>query len=410
MTDTENTILMLLKACFSVSLDVGNVSEVNWHDVEKLSKKHNILPLVLQGVFNLSLTNTAPYEMLKRWKNHTISVMLRNNYLMYLQHKAIESILRENIPYAILKGASVAVCYPNPDVRMLGDIDILVPQGLCGEASRILERDGYKMHQHAHEHKFHYRLSKKGCDIELHYAVSVFPDNKAGKNAQKFMQNALEKTDIKTLNGYRFNVLLPQSQSISLLSHMERHMVSSDMGLRQLCDWYAHVNSLDSVHFQDKIVPLIEQTGLRRFAEALTVICVNWLGLDTARAAWCSDISEQKVQNLLEDILHAEDLGRSQPERSVGSVFVKEYGKKDCKISLLQTTIRNLNISAKNQFPIIKYLPVLFPFFWIYLSLRYWVRSMQGKRPKYSFAKTARISYARKKLYREFELFRIKKK
>ncbi|MGD9669430.1 MAG: nucleotidyltransferase family protein [Hyphomicrobiaceae bacterium] len=95
------------------------------------------------------------------------------------QLQEIEAILRDaHIEAVALKGAAELICrtYPRATDRLLGDLDVLVPQGAIGDAVAALEASGYSTHgavaspDAIHAPRLWHEAHPAG--VEIHHALS----------------------------------------------------------------------------------------------------------------------------------------------------------------------------------------------------------------------------------------------
>ena len=308
--------------------------------------------------------------------------------------------------YAVLKGASLSACYYDPSVRALGDIDLLVPVQFVDRASELLISQGFHAPEDSFIHPYHIDFYKNSVVAELHYAVSTFPDSPAGAEAKRYMESWPEQLRQKHIENYTFQCLSDFHQALSLLLHMERHMTTSCIGLRQLCDWAAFLTSVMPDYFADQIVPELKRCGLKNFAGVLTRTAISYLGLHSAYGMPFQSIRERDVQSMIEEILRTGSIHNRNNTKDGSNFFVDESGT----VSALQVFVTKINSLAQRKFPVTKKLPFLLPLFWLYIPLRYWVRSLAGKRRRKSLLRTIMITKQRKQLYRTLNLLRTLRK
>lgn len=408
MNVTHKVILELLKSSL---LDVNikplatiTSEKIDWDDVHAAMVAHAIVPIARLAAKNDPLQQ-MPRPMLAKLTSISINSIASNEYMLAAQCEIIKWFAQANIPCAILKGSSVAVCYPHPALRALGDIDILVEERQLKRALQVLTQNGYTAEQG--KHLFHVALHRDGVEVELHYAISDIPENAGGQHIQEIMSDAFDHLCEKTLHGYAFPSLSPRHQALSLLLHMERHMMMNGIGLRQLADYYAFVVSTDLCIWLDDIVPALMQCGLLQFAKVLMYACVLYLGAEADHVPWCLDISDKLAESMMMDILESGNFGNCAAERSTSGLFADVNIADDTKMPLLFSTLFKINQSIKKQHPLCRKLPVLLVFYWTFLPLRYWVRVLFGKRKRQSSVKVVRTAVARNKLYQDLKLFRV---
>ena len=321
---------------------------------------------------------------------------------MEAQNKIVDLLKERGIPYAVLKGTSLSVCYYNPAARALGDIDLLVPVQFVDRASEILVSQGFHAPKDSFAHPFHIDFYKNSIVVELHYAVSAFPDSCAGTEAKHYMESWQNQLRQKHIGNYTFQCFSDSHQALSLLLHMERHMINGCIGLRQLCDWAAFLTSVMPEYFEAQILPELKLCGLKKFAGVLTRTAIRYLGLNSAYGMPFQSVRECDIQAMMEEILRAGSVHNNNNTKECSYFFVDESGT----TSAVQVFVARTNSLAQRKFPVTKKAPFLLPLFWLYLPLRYWIRSLMGKRRRKSLLRTITVTKQRKQLYRTLRLFK----
>lgn len=401
MNDLERQLLKLLSNSIWNKPLVDLCAQIRNDDyayICALAEVHSVLPFVLHDVAFLNCIPRALADVLRK---KLIATIVNNERLMALQDSLIRWLNIANIPCLILKGCSLSIYYPQPEVRPLGDIDVLVWPRDIESATRILHEHGFRKLEA--DHPFHVHFHGAGGIIELHYAVSAFPNTRGGREAACVMQECLNHTQVSVLDGHEFPVLIDEYQALSLLLHMERHMVESGIGLRQLCDWAVFMNHVKVDYFTGVILPLLERCGLAQFAKVLTKTCVRFLDLDSEHVSWCMDVDDALVDAMMEEILRAGNFGRAADEDDASSLLMGGDSSGNPSLILIQ----RLNASARRDFPITEKAPILLPLFWVYIPIRYWIRSLLGLRPQKSIKKTMSTAQKRRQLYSDLHLFEI---
>ena len=137
--------------------------------------------------------------------------------LLYEQDKLLKMLAEHNIPCVILKGAAVAVYYPKPSLRTMGDVDFLVPRSQFDAAMKLMESNGY-VYSHGKGddgglafQSRHIGYFKNGIEFELHHHFSS-----KGFNIDDILENAIQNRAYKELCGFRFPVL-PETEASARL-------------------------------------------------------------------------------------------------------------------------------------------------------------------------------------------------
>lgn len=111
-----------------------------------------------------------------------------------------------------------------------------------------------------------------------------------------------------------------------LLGHINHHLVSQNLGLRQILDWEMYVhNIMDNKLWNDRFLPLLKKVGLRKLAINTTLMCKKYLGLSTG-IILKEDISEDASELLLKMVLKSGNFGSKTAKKiTIKSFFLTEY-------------------------------------------------------------------------------------
>ena len=105
-------------------------------DLARLAEDHCTVPFVLS-----SFRGTPFYpSMLQR----TRSMMLNYYQIEHFTRYTVSLLAEHHISCYLLKGLSLADCYPVPEYRKLGDLDLYISQKSdVSKAQKLLEANGY---------------------------------------------------------------------------------------------------------------------------------------------------------------------------------------------------------------------------------------------------------------------------
>ena len=403
MHEVQKNLLNILSDALWGSTVRHTYSESEWEEILSLAEDQGVLFLVLQSCKWIR-PQVSPTNWVK-WRSKLISTILNNDALMELQSGILDRMGSAEIPCAVLKGASLAACYENPAVRALGDIDLLVPTDCTDRASGVLTEHGFCAPEESYNHPYHIDFYRGSTVVELHFAVSTFPESEAGIEAARFMDSCWDEIQCRQSGVFSVPCLGNSHQALSLLLHMERHMTTGCIGLRQLCDWAVFLRTISPDRFAEDILPVLERCGLSRFAGLLTSAAVSHLGLDPEYGAWCGGVCKGSIKAMMGEIFRAGSIHNKHNTDDVSGFFVEANGSE----AAFRVYFRKMNALARRKFPVTQKYPVLLPLFWIYIPLRYWARSLAGTRRKKSLLHTITMTKQRKQLYRELRLFQAEK-
>ena len=394
--ETKVLLSLLAHEIFQRKLEI-DASAVDWAEVLAEGDRHAVTALLYPGMRQLS---DVPEDVLAKTRGAAITASIASENMLKSQRDILELLEAKRIPCAVLKGASVACFYPHPELRVPGDIDILVDAENLDTACNTLKDNNFTISTVVEKHTC---LHKQEIYVEMHQMVTVFPDSKKGRFAREFMTKALRNTQTSEIEGIRFPVLRDIYKIIALLVHMEHHLATSGIGLRQLCDWAVTVNAMRD-YFDGETLALLESCGLLRFAQIMTRLCEKHLGLPPC--SWITDASDALVDAMLADVLDGGNFQSQYTKRPFAAVLTDAYdvsGKG--RYSLFRNYIRYLKKYLRQNEPWAKsrlWLPV----FGVFLPVRWGVRVLLGKRKKVNLVHAVGTAREREKLLREMKLYR----
>lgn len=379
----------------------GTLAEADWEQVEKLAKDQGVLSMLYKG--SMKYKDIIPAGRIQIWRGAMYATVLHNDRMKQAQSEILGWLSEKGIRAVILKGTSVARYYNPSDMRYLGDIDLLVDRSDIDLAAGLLKAHGYRLNEH--EHDFHVSFVREDVTLELHYKATVVPSGKGGQAVEKIMDRFLDEATMVSMNDISFPALSEKHQALMLLMHKERHMLEGGIGLRQLCDWAAFL-SIQENSVTDDFIYMFKECGLLTFSEAVTNACVRYLGLQGASAAWHRPSDNSLVDALMEDVFRSGNMGQAD-QRGESELFVGREMLNGKKQTAVRNLILNLNKLAYSHFPVTRRCKWLLPVFWLYLPMRYLVRSLFGLRKKKNVVRMLKQSQKRFELHRRLHLYEV---
>jgi len=163
-----------------------------------------------------------------------------------------------HIPYAVMKGAHVRECvYPDPSLRVSGDIDALVAPANRQRAARVLREAGYAQHENratiSHEASF----VRSPVDVDLHWDIL-----RPGRTRTPMAEAMLSRR--QRVSG--FWALSDADALFVMLTHpaFAKYVCSPNMGLLQVADFLLW--SEQRAASRPAALRLLEAAGLRTAA------------------------------------------------------------------------------------------------------------------------------------------------
>lgn len=192
----------------------------------------------------------------------------------------------EDIRYAVMKGQTVARFYPNPLMRMPGDIDVYVAERDFGRACSLMECQGYAMTDYT---MLHATYSKEGCpEVEIHFAVQKLQWLPHYRRLQRITRQMVDNAEAKYIDiaGQQVAILPAELEVLLYTIHAFNHVLNGGLGLRQVVDWMLCVRTIYDEIDIEKLKKLLAGTGMTAMFRVLGYICSEYLGMSLNTTLW----------------------------------------------------------------------------------------------------------------------------
>ena len=194
----------------------------DWQKAMHLCGSHTIVPLLFWKIQHTP-PHTRPPEKVFKPLRHTFLLGIKQSMLMEKQILEIAHTFdRDGIAYRILKGPGLAwTVYPDPALRLSGDLDILVLPHQFIQARNALEQIGYVCRARNFEHckwfaKDETFFRKGYSGIELHFDILGWSRLRKNWNVEEFFQ----RSTIFSLSGYPVHALSDTDAFVHSILHV----------------------------------------------------------------------------------------------------------------------------------------------------------------------------------------------
>ncbi|MCD8332503.1 MAG: nucleotidyltransferase family protein [Oscillospiraceae bacterium] len=242
MNETNSILLQMTgRALFHAPEDF-NLATVDWYALYQ-EASHQALTLLIWDAFRDEECCYIPDEVSSTWERHAMLHMRNNEQLLYEQKQVVQDLADSGIPCVILKGSASAANYPNPSLRLMGDIDILVRPEQQKAAVDVLQMHGYGEVLDKN-HSCHMSISKNNVTVEVHKEPNGLFLNDHAECLKKIRTYLYDTVDRRQFIG-GIPVPSDEQQALILILHKLAHFMTSGLGLRQLCDWAVFAENKD---------------------------------------------------------------------------------------------------------------------------------------------------------------------
>lgn len=329
-------------------------NDLDWEMIISETQIQAISPLVKAGI-GVSLTS----EINQKWEDINAQYYMHYIRVLYAEKELTNLLNGAGIRFVILKGTACAIYYPEPYLRVMGDIDLLVPPIDFDRARRILLENAYELDEAEKDNLRHILYRKDGILFELHRR---FSNDELDSAIDPYIDRCMDKLKVGNIDGTEFPILPELENGIVILSHVRNHLLSG-LGLRQVLDWMMYVwRVVDDKYWEDFFMPVAQAHNLETLAITLSHMCQMYFGLPEA-FTWCMNADEELCERLMENIRLSGNFGQNNGVgKSVERILVR-LRRKDGFHYLQSAGQYNWKACQRHKW--------LMPFAWIYQIGRY---------------------------------------
>lgn len=303
------------------SIDISEFASLtneDWAAIKEMAVKQGVYAIVLDGINQLPLScYNLPAKMKLEWIGETLQIEQRNRRQMAVMDEMAGKWVEKGLRVMVMKGQANGTMYPKPEHRNPGDIDcylikvsderLAVREGCPAESAdrrghtestdntditvsgyrignEVAREAGAKVDESWYKHSV---INYKGEVFENHQYFVHTRDGKRGKRLEKELEDQLR------VEGLEFRempaastVFMPPVQwtAMFLTYHACAHFVSEGLRLKQIVDWVMFLDKHQEDVDWDAFNAFCERNHLRRFADAMNAIAVNYLGINISNS------------------------------------------------------------------------------------------------------------------------------
>ena len=291
---------------------VGCVSDSNWRHSFEMAREQQVLAMSFPVVSALPKELRPDFTLWSEWMVYTQRQMAQSRHNQNVVRKVSKMLVDDGLSTMLIKGFSLAMLYPKPELREFGDVDIY--SGRYYKAvNACMVRHGFAVGK---PDGHHVHINIDGVSVEHHFAFG----NSRVKGDMYGMEDTLQRLagsnrQPTELPGVCFPN--PVFSALYVGWHAYKHFLHERISLRHVIDWVLALERLTD----GEVACVCKTLGDARwgkFVDALTAIALNRLMLSRdlipeAMALRAEDISCDLEQRVWDDILN---VGRAMKGRS----------------------------------------------------------------------------------------------
>lgn len=310
MLKQQKIFFEFLRFCIGSAKEIpGSLKEVDWKELYAIAQKQALLGVLFHGIQRLPKELAPEQKLLMQWMVMAEQIRKQNIRLFLDSVKVCKNFENKGFANCILKGQGNALLYPDPYMRMPGDIDLY----LAGGRKRVMQYiNKVCPNQVMRYHHVDFPVMKTAIEVHFTPSYMFFPIH--NRRMQKWFKKVmdLQCSNVVTLpDGYgEITVPTMNFNVIYILSHLYRHVFTEGIGLRQLIDYYFVLMKSEERRVKNltALQRELKYLGLWKFAGAVMYVLHEALGLPEAKMIAPIDVNEGRF--LLAEIMQGGNFGQ----------------------------------------------------------------------------------------------------
>lgn len=287
-----------------------------------IATRNRVTNIMFYGLKNISKENAPSIEIVNRLQSDCMLYGVK----AFHQEKAFKDIAneyeKENLKLTVIKGQILKSLYLKNDMRVMGDIDFIVPKNDYLKGRKILvNKLGYVI-EHEDKDELCAFNSQKVC-VELHqHLVTELSNN------QKYFDKTYLSHTIKKENYY---VLDEDYHFIYMMDHIYKHFIDGGLGLKYILDFALFIKKYPDVI--KNTFDEINNLSLANLTLGFLQICNDCIGFDVSEQLKLFDkrINDRSLQKLITLMLKNGEYGTVESRvnaKNVQGTFVKRMKRR----------------------------------------------------------------------------------
>lgn len=270
------------------------LSTQDWTTLFGLAQAHHVLPMIFEAVYASPAAKRADAQLMMLAKRQTMqSVMMQamktGEFLALMKR-----LKAAGVTPCVVKGAVCRKLYPNPDHRISGDEDVLIPPEQFDRCHEAMLAFGMKPADPQQDvlaaHEIPYGKPGSPLYIELHKHLFP-PENDAYGDFNRFFSDVHAHTMEIVIDGVSLTTLNPTDHFFYLICHAFKHFLHSGFGIRQVCDIVRFAGRYGREIDWAAVLDRCREIHAEQFAAALMKIGQTHFGFDPDEAGVASGMA-----------------------------------------------------------------------------------------------------------------------
>jgi hypothetical protein len=305
----------------------------------ELTAKHHMAPLIYEGAAVCGLPLTDP-SMGRMFHTYCRAVQVSDGQMAEIA-RIFAAFGEAGVDYLPLKGCNMKLRYPKPELRSMGDGDILIRMAQYDRIRPILEQLGFTFKVES-DHELIWQSPKLLLELHKHLIPSY--------NADYYAYFGEGWAFAHAGAGHRHD-MTPEDEFVYLFGHFTKHFRDGGIGCRHVVDLWVYLRACPELDME-KVTAALEKLQLLEFFGHIRRL-IDW---------WFGDGAGDEHLEMISDFIFASGSWGRMEEKILSWNLRSDHGRAS---HLRQTLFPGVG-RLKGQYPVLQKAPWLLPAIWVY--------------------------------------------
>ncbi len=339
--ETKKNLLYIIKnVILDEKIDL-DIPDEDWSELMSEAKLHDVV-----GVIG-PVSNLAPDAIRREFLKYNAFAVSRHFTFESEIEKIRNAFGSSKIPFMLLKGNVVKKLYPNPEMRSMGDIDILVKNNDVADIRDIMAGLGYLVKLERPDEVTYFK--PPFVTIEIHTQMVSDVHSKINSYYGDGWKFARLKADCE----FEYE-MKREDFFVFQVAHYAKHYATSGAGIRSVIDIWILLREWGRELDFEYVNEQLRSLGLEKFCEKLRQLIHMWF----------EDGEKMPDLNDMENYIFGSGVHGSSMQRTANKE-IRAKSKVIYKIKKYFSAVFLKRQAMEGFYPSLKKRPWLLPYFWI---------------------------------------------
>ena len=228
-----------------------------------LIQRHHIAALAYDGAERCGLTRKDP-AVAKLFQAYCSSLLVSEGQMREIT-RIFRAFEEAGIDYLPLKGCNMKTLYPKPELRTMGDADILIRMGQYERIVPVMESLGF-VHKYESDHELVWE--NQGLNVELHkYLIPTY-----NRDLYAYFGDGWQLA--VSGGGSRWD-MTAEDTFVFLFTHFAKHYRDGGIGCRHVLDLWVYLRANPELNMEH-VRSVLDRLSLLAFYENIARLLAVW--------------------------------------------------------------------------------------------------------------------------------------